>query len=428
MEQGPQQQQDPAGLLGKPRAALRRLLSREDSFKVKAAALPRQASPRVATADCDEKQSHLVVMSLNLQYFASFPKDEAVGIERLREATSGPVPPDVICVQEGIAGRDVLGPLGYDLCVCSGATPVPPVAQSVREMVYSDKVTLSACDESVHDRYLTNQIYVRRSSDWQYVAHGFKQISSDHELQGGGGRAEGTLAVRSVVWTKMHKASGNASDVFILNTHLTGGRFEDQYFVQQLAQERLQQPERIMSLFENEATADDVGILIGDFNATHTYTEKGPMHNYFKFSIAGSEGVEADAVRRTEDKDGALEDHFARYMTSPFQAITKKGWTFAYGEEVGVTSAFGHLIDHMAMSRPLPVVSAEVVYLTNQKIGQQPKVIDVPVTDHNAVKAVFCVSREGKELCTNEDADYSPVAGVGDAVDPNPVADLVLVR
>merc|ERR1712070_567727 len=76
-------------------------------------------------------------------------------------------------------------------------------------------------------------------------------------------------------------------------------------------------------------------------------------------------------------------------MLSPFTAIQQQGWSLAYGPEVGVTSGFGHLIDHMATNRPMRVASAQVSYLTNQKFGNKPQDTDLPLTDHNSVKTVF---------------------------------------
>lgn len=85
-----------------------------------------------------------------------------------------------------------------------------------------------------------------------------------------------------------------------------------------------------------------------------------------------------------------LEKQFKEYMISPFEAINKHGWTFAYDRQhVGYTSGFGHTIDHMSMSRPLQVLSADVVYLTNQKFGNKEKDTDLPLTDHNSVKTTF---------------------------------------
>jgi hypothetical protein len=88
-----------------------------------------------------------------------------------------------------------------------------------------------------------------------------------------------------------------------------------------------------------------------------------------------------------------LEDIFKEYMISPFTAINKRGWSFAYDRQhVGYTSGFGHTIDHMAMSRPLLVRSAEVIYLTNQKFGKTTNDTELPLSDHNSVKMVISVA------------------------------------
>ncbi len=49
---------------------------------------------------------------------------------------------------------------------------------------------------------------------------------------------EGDLAVRFVVWVKAIKKGTKVTAAFVLNTHISGGRFEDQFFVHQLAEER----------------------------------------------------------------------------------------------------------------------------------------------------------------------------------------------
>mmetsp|Transcript_8887 Transcript_8887/g.18405 ORF Transcript_8887/g.18405 Transcript_8887/m.18405 type:complete len:354 (-) Transcript_8887:194-1255(-) len=348
--------------------------------------------PDTAPSDwSSEAANDLAIMTLNLQYFASYPKDEDAAKERLRNVTGGSRPPDVICVQEGLASRDALGPVGFELRVCAGQLGL---AQSVHDMVYGDPPTLKTCEEAVHSQLLCNQIYVRRDSVWAVADKGALQISSDLCLAGGGGRAEGKLAIRSMVWVKLRRTDGAGSAVYVMCTHLTGGRFEDQFFVQELSKERYNQPDRIINFFNNrlDPLPDDVGILLGDFNATSEYIQNGPMSCYFKAAIAGSEGVQADAA--ATGVESTLEDEFKTYMISPFEAIRDKhGWVFAYTQDqVGVTSGFGHLIDHMAASRPLKVVSAELIYLTNQKFGGKPKDTDLPLTDHNSVKVVFSLS------------------------------------
>lgn len=353
-----------------------------------------EAPPLLENSDV---QAHrLSVKTLNLQYFASYPKDEDAARLRLLEITGGDAPPDVICVQEALASKNVLRDVGFDLQVCAGARGL---AQSVNDMVYGDAPTLRACDESSHAELLCNQIYTRRSSGWLVVDSGAMQISSDLQLVGGGGRAQGKLAVRSMVWVKLCRIATPVPAVYVMNTHISGGRFEDQYFVQQLANERFHQPDRVMKFFNEQRPnpeADDIGIIVGDFNATPDYMHGGPMSGYFKASITGSPGVQADADAG-DVKGSALEECFKAYMISPFAAFKKHGWSFAYGSEVGVTSGFGHLVDHMAMSRPLQVFSAKVSYLTNQKVGNKPLDTDLPLSDHNSVKTVFLIPSKEPE-------------------------------
>jgi len=346
----------------------------------------------------EDEPQELVLLTLNLQYFASYPKGqegEARAHQKLVAETSGEHPPDVICVQEGLAGRDVLTAVGYSLEVCAGKEGI---AQSVYDMVYGDGPTLASCDSSTHLMLLCNQIYVRQGSSWAVTDKGAMQISSDLQLVGGGGRAQGKLAIRSMVWVKLQKRHRNGvpsgSAVYVMCTHITGGRFEDQYFVQQLADERRDQPDRIMKFFEQRKGPGDVGILLGDFNATKEYDfSGGAMHGYFKMAVDSSAGVRADASGAGLE-EGKLEERFRDYMTSPFRAISKHAWTFAYDTEVGVTSGFGHLVDHMAMSRKLKVAEAKVIYFTNQKFGNKPQDTDLVLTDHNSVKTRFVVEGE----------------------------------
>ncbi|CAE7342698.1 HIR3 [Symbiodinium natans] len=61
----------------------------------------------------------LVVMTLNLQYLASFPQDPTLARRRLVEITSAAPRPDVICVQEGLEGIDLFGQVGYSKLISS---------------------------------------------------------------------------------------------------------------------------------------------------------------------------------------------------------------------------------------------------------------------------------------------------------------------
>lgn len=379
-------------------------------------------------------------MTLNLQYFSSYPDDEEQGRRKLEEATGGPHRPDVICVQEGLASKDVITPVGYRKVVCSAEAGK---AQSVREMVYGDPPTLKICKEAYHDELLCNQIYLRFDSEWKVLDQGVLATTSDLQLAGGGGRAEGKLAIRSMVWVKL-QVKPETQHVYVMCTHITGGRFEDQYFIQQLKQERINQLDRMLSWFEKDRPdkkLNDVGILLGDFNATMEYLSDGPMHGYFKASIGSSSGVKEDIERLGLPADEIqTEDQFQMYMISPFDAISSHEWNMVYREEEkriagdsdkqngsgrrqtrprasmnsellamrcrvlnlqketkhkvsSPTSGFGHVIDHMAYhdkTDSLHTRSVEVKFLTNQKFSKE-KHTDVAITDHNSVKVRFTV-------------------------------------
>jgi len=406
-----------------------------------ASATPSSAVP---VEPASRKEPHdLVLMTLNLQYFSSYPDDEDAGRRKLEEATGGDYQPDVICVQEGLACKDVISPVGYTKVVCSAAKGF---AQSVREMVYSDPPTLKICKEAYHDEFLCNQIYVRSNSQWKVQDQGVLPTTSDLQLAGGGGRAEGKLAIRSMVWVKL-QVTPQTQHVYVMCTHITGGRFEDQYFIQQLKQERFDQLDRMLSWFEGsrpDKKSDDVGILLGDFNATMEYLSDGPMHGYFKASIGSSAGVKEDIARLGYgDSEQHTEDQFQMYMISPFDAINSHDWKMVYREEreddrasddpnapierrvstqrasmnselvvmkcrvmnlqqetkfkvTDPTSGFGHVIDHMAYydkTNSLHTKSVEVKFLTNQKFSKQ-KHTDVAITDHNSVKVRFTIGEE----------------------------------
>jgi len=333
----------------------------------------------------------LVVVTLNLQYYSSYPSNRADASRKLREVAGlgGPRPADIICVQEGLACENVLEEIGYELIVCAGSHGT---AQAVREMVYDDAPALRCCNEDSHGKLLCNQIYIRSNSQWLVADRGIERISSHLRLAGGGGRAEGNLAVRSMAWVKVQRIDSKLPAAVIMCTHVSGGRFEDQYFVQQLAQERRLQAQRCLDFFEHHRPAarqDDIGILVGDFNATTEYSLDGPMHGYFKACIANSSGVKVDAAAAGLDDENDLMARFKEYMMSPFEALREAGWTFAYGKEVGFSSSFGHLIDHMATNKPVPVDAVDLVFLTNQKGGGRSDDTDLVITDHNAIRTTF---------------------------------------
>lgn len=336
----------------------------------------------------------LTVMSLNMQYYSSYPEDVQLGRQCLQELILPDPAPDIICVQEGLEGRNeiCLAATDYRRLVSSAGqeTSGSELAQTVEEMVYSDADALRAVVGTVREKLLVNELYLKVDSNWEVLNTGVHQVSSNVELDGSDGRVAGPLAVRTVVWAELRPRSSMTlrSSVFVLNMHLSGGRFEDQFFVQYLSAERRMQVERAIGLFKRlSKSRHDLGILVGDFNATEEYVAKGPMQNYFMAAIAKSQGVQADASAQSLSSD-ELEKLFKEYLIAPFTALSASGWHLAYTEEqVGATSAFGHLIDHMATSREIPSVAQRLI-ATNQKFPPSNDT-EVPITDHNAVKTTF---------------------------------------
>ena len=194
-------------------------------------------------------------------------------------------------------------------------------------------------------------------------------------------------------WLMLGKPDSSKPAVCVMCTHLSGGRFEDQYFVQQLERERYSQIKRCIKFFHTMRRLKpdvDVGILVGDFNATEAYTVDGPMNAYFKSAITTSQGVWLDAKSDAVETEEALEVKFKRYMVSPFEALKDYGWLLAYDEEeVGATSAFGHLVDYMAVSTRVVTDRPRRVILTDEKVKGKQTDTEKPTTDHNAVITAF---------------------------------------
>lgn len=331
----------------------------------------------------------LVLLTINLQYYATWPKDTCAACRRVSQLLSAEPRPDVICVQEGLEGRDVFGQHGYRKLLSSAAH-----AQSLRDMVYGHEATLAAVAHESWDQLLVNELYVRDpdSSGWEVVGQGMVRTASEVSLVGGDG-VSGPLASRSAVWVQLRPkgfSSQVGPSVTILNTHLSGGRFEDQFFVQQLSEERALQVTRSLDFFEQRRGPLDLGILVGDFNATTEDRADGPVEGYFRSSVRSSPRVQEDALAAQFTPD-ELEAQFKTYMAAPFTALRQRGWPLAYTQDdVGATSAFGHCVDHMATSRPVRT-QAEVFKTTLQRFGGGAPDTDLPLTDHNAVKVCFHV-------------------------------------
>eukprot|EP00747_Dinoflagellata_sp_TGD_P130143 gnl/TRDRNA2_/TRDRNA2_174789_c2_seq10.p1 gnl/TRDRNA2_/TRDRNA2_174789_c2~~gnl/TRDRNA2_/TRDRNA2_174789_c2_seq10.p1 ORF type:complete len:291 (-),score=30.58 gnl/TRDRNA2_/TRDRNA2_174789_c2_seq10:868-1740(-) len=281
-------------------------------------------------------------MTLNLQYFASYPQDADVGRRVLQDLVNEVPRPDIICVQEGLAGRQVLTEVGYRRIIGSDeevpdSTGKPRVlAQSIGDMVYWHQATLKNISESDARKLLINELYIRDDCvDWEVQECGILQTSSDLELDGRDtDRISGHLAIRTAAWARLRAKNAHDDDpkVWVLNTHLTGGRFEDQFYLQQLTKERYEQSVKIMNFFESRAKEGDTGIMVGDFNATTNYSPGGPMHGYFASGIVTSTGVQYD-TSALGIEESMLEEHFKQYMVSPFRAIDEKQWRFCYTQD-----------------------------------------------------------------------------------------------
>jgi len=299
----------------------------------------------------------LVVMTMNLQYYASYPKDQELARRELRKIVDTKPLPDVICVQEGIQDINVLSQVGYSLLVSSSEC-----AQPLHQMHYNDPDLLASTPEELVERLLVNELYVRvDGSEWEAVDTGTERTSSDVSIPTVDLQARTQmepLAVRSVVWGKLrHRRHRDGPFVYVFNTQLTGGCIEDRSSINFLEEERHLQVQRIVHFFNGRAATDDLAVLAGDFGA--------PMP-------AGARGKKE--VQR-----------------SAFDALTSSAWDLAYTQaEAGPTSDCGQLIDYMAMSRHVPV-SMKVFATTNLKDGGHPPATEVPLSDHNFVKVTFSI-------------------------------------
>lgn len=258
---------------------------------------------------------------------------------------------------------------------------------------------------------ITNQLYLRSESAWEAVARGAEVISSKmmlvHEAYKG---KPCYMPVRTAVWTKLQpklRHSGDGPAIMVLNAHLTGGRYEDQCFLQRLTQERKRQAERVLKIYTRERGARDAGIFVGDFNASAEDTRtsaEDPTVVYFNSVIWRTNTVKANAKKQGLSEEGAKKSFF-EYMSAPFVVVRDHGWTFAYNEEqIGSTSTFGHLVDHMAVSDSthISVLAKERVLTCKSPPEQQaapameqhgeptqehPTVLGL--SDHNGVKVTF---------------------------------------
>ncbi|CAJ1461111.1 unnamed protein product [Effrenium voratum] len=312
---------------------------------------------------------------MNLRRYACVPRDWQALQKELRRILVDV--PDVICVQEGLEGMDILTQVGYKRIASSVLR-----AQALRDAVYGNAPDLSMVSSSFHGRLLVNELYMRDTSNWEAIDSGAAQISSDAMLDlegafGGAGQPQARntwpLATRSVVWTKLrHRARPAGPFAYVLNTQLTGGNFEDQYFAA-LAEERHQQMERLLELFDRHLRVgeEDIGILAGSLGVHPK--DAGPQVPL----DASDLGLSVEELRR----------RFQAYLGSPFQVLRSHGWKMAYQQrQVGPTSPDGLLVDHMATNREV-AVHAEVL----------PSASQTALSDYDFVKARFSLRLQAQE-------------------------------
>ncbi|CAE7896455.1 HIR3 [Symbiodinium sp. KB8] len=129
----------------------------------------------------------LVVMTLNMQYLASFPQDPTLARRRLVEITS----------TEGLEGIDLFGQVGYSKLISSAVK-----AQPLRECLYDDPGALGAVPSVAHESLMVNELYLRTDDClWEAQSTGVDQISSPSLIVAHGG-GEQALVARSAVWAR----------------------------------------------------------------------------------------------------------------------------------------------------------------------------------------------------------------------------------
>lgn len=321
--------------------------------------LKRDFGPRAAAMEAAKRD--LVLLTLNLSHLAGLPKEEQLTAARLKEIASASPSPDLVCVQEGLEGSDLLSQAGYTKLISSAVK-----AQTVREMAYFDMDALQELPREARDKLLVNELYMNsQGTQWEVAETGVEQTSSDIELVDGDLGISGPLAVRSVVWVRLRpRISPEGPFVFVLNAQLSGGQAEDQFFAGQLAGERRLQLQRILEIFESRASEGDLGVIAGDFDApAREDALDDALGNYFKSSVMRCTRVQDDAAAAGIRSKSALEKRFLEHKAAPFALLRERSWTLALDEAaLGATSPLGFLADHLATSREVPVTSERVAF------------------------------------------------------------------
>ncbi|CAE8609345.1 unnamed protein product [Polarella glacialis] len=328
-------------------------------------------------------EPRISVVTMNLRRYSAYPRNPEVGCRELvRIFGSGAHMPDVLCVQEGFEGTDVLAAVGYKRVSSSVLR-----SQALQDSVYGHRAELEAVNSSAHGRLLVNELYVRTDSAWEVIDSGASQISSDlmldlgylddHEDALPSGPAP--LATRSAVWAKLrHRRLPAGPFVYVLNLQLTGGVVEDGFFAGSLAQERQLQMQRVLDLFTGRlgVRQSDLAILAGDF-----YASRPEDLGNVDLRVPHDASTSAFAPHELYRSYGA-------YLASPFNVLLQRGWKFAYSQaQVGPTSPNGQLVDYMATNRTVSVTAQRLNASYAHLQSRMPDM--VALSDRHFVMATF---------------------------------------
>lgn len=267
-------------------------------------------------------------MTINFRHYSDYPRGPDVGRKVLAQLTAAAPQPDVICVQEGLDGVDVLRNLGYKRASSTGGQ-----ARILRDMVYGSQEVLTTADEENLDKLVVNEIYVRgERATWDVIEVGATQISSDQILEKDNNDSMGVecvfwpLAVRALAWVKLRNRGPGNSTALVMCTNLTGGTFEDQFFLKQLSQERVLQVDKALRVLGGHGGCDAV-VLAGDLGIT--LPERAPQEAVrMRLSALMSQpGSQAELdITREGLRHEEVERRYRAYASSALTALKSRGF------------------------------------------------------------------------------------------------------
>eukprot|EP00927_Polykrikos_kofoidii_P072428 TRINITY_DN68547_c0_g1_i1.p1 TRINITY_DN68547_c0_g1~~TRINITY_DN68547_c0_g1_i1.p1 ORF type:complete len:876 (+),score=189.72 TRINITY_DN68547_c0_g1_i1:315-2942(+) len=343
----------------------------------------------------------LHIMTVSLRHYADFPRDENVGRQVLAQLATTSPKPDVICVQEGLDGVDPLGAAGYRRLVSSTSR-----ARPLKDVVYGNVEALSMIPENRHDNLSVNEIYVRDGSPWEVAYSGVAPISTDLFLEHTGGDSQDgeagceywPLAIRTVVWGKFVRRaqSGPHMRAFVFCSRLSGGGFEDQFFLKQIADERQQQVERILKVAAGQAGPGDLCVLVGDFGGALPEDATRELLGSSLDAVLAGPSAQAQ-VDQTHNAMGfeEMQRRFRTYAVAPLVALRTRGWHTLPCDRAPL-GAFGH--DHPGVRPAAYVATSQAITIkpqaavaTSWRREVWPRVCDSGYVDRGIAKVTLVV-------------------------------------